>query len=68
VDAEQPWLPSGLVLPCRMGGELWYVRGSRKRGVLYGADWLGDRRDVIICEGKHRRRERPGLTDGSAEW
>ncbi len=61
------WLPSGLVIPCWMGGELWYVkvrrddpeareryvcaRGSRKRGVMYGVDGLGVG-DVIICEGE----------------
>ncbi len=63
---ERQWLPSGLVIPCWMGGELWYVkvrrdepeareryvciRGSRKRGVLYGVDSLGEVWDVIICE------------------
>ena len=62
------WLPSGYVIPCEMGGELWYVkirrpgadsgdkyiciRGSHKRGVVYGLDALGDVWDVVICEGE----------------
>ena len=73
-DAPERWglagghvtLPVGWVIPCEMGGELWYVkvrrpegdpryqclRGSAKRGAIYGLDALGECWDAILAEGE----------------
>jgi len=63
---EDVWLPRGWVIPGTMGGQLHYlkvrrpdakpryiaVRGSVKRGVLYGLDEMPRGDDLIVCEGE----------------
>jgi len=60
------WLPQGWVIPCEMGDSLWYVkvrraqgrpkyvavRGSHKRGVVYGLGAKGSAGDLVLCEGE----------------
>jgi len=67
-DSERVWLPRGWVIPCYEGGALAYVKvrrasgkpkyvavkGSHKRGVIYGLDDLPqDVGDVILVEGEY---------------
>jgi len=60
------WLPQGLVIPCEMGDSLWFVKvrreqsepkyvavkGSHKRGVVYGLGAKSSAGDLILCEGE----------------
>ena len=61
------WTPRGIVIPCFVGGVLWYIKIRRPvpgvpgpkyqqvkggRLALFGLDSLGSRRRVVICEGE----------------
>jgi len=67
-DSDRVWLPRGWVIPCYEGGALAYVKvrrvtgepkyvavkGSRKRGVIFGLDDLPeDVGDVLLVEGEY---------------
>jgi DNA primase len=58
------WIPGGIVIPCFVGGVLWYVKVRRLdsepkymhveggKSALYGIDALDGKRVVVICEGE----------------
>jgi DNA primase len=58
------WLPRGIVIPCLVAGELWYVKVRRAGGqpkytqvsggriALFGADTLAGRDVAVVAEGE----------------
>ncbi len=65
MDGQNIWLPRGVVIPCEVAGELWYIKFRRPIGepkfiaprgyarALDGADQLDEHRHaVILTEGE----------------
>lgn len=58
------WLPHGIVIPCEVGGTIWYVKVRRATGkpkyaqvtgghpALFGAETLAGHDIAVLCEGE----------------
>jgi DNA primase len=58
------WVPRGIVIPCLVGGRIWYLKVRRATGqtkykqvsggqvALFGADIIGEHSTVVVTEGE----------------
>jgi DNA primase len=58
------WVPRGIVIPCLVGGRIWYLKVRRANGrskysqvsggqiALFGADTIGKHSTVVVTEGE----------------